>query len=121
MLPPEVRKVIHERMGELLKKGGSKWSSTALRIWNDSEQAIEGTDTLDELYDAISTEGNRCREFGVLDLESCIPGAEMYYDAEYLARNAKAVPNNMASDLFGHLQGDYIFGAVVVRRKEHSE
>lgn len=113
-VPPEIRAIFYKQMGEMLE-------SSALRIWdaNIVRQGM-GANTSADLYDAISTEGNRCREFGVLDLETCIPGAELYYDAEYLSRNAEAKPNHMASDLFGHLQGDALFGAVVLRRKEHA-
>jgi len=107
-VPLEIRAIFYEQMGEMLE-------SSALRIWDAN---IVRQDMGADLYDAISTEGNRCREFGVLDLEPCIPGAKLYYDAEYLARNIEAEPNHMASDLFGHLQGDALFGAVVLRRKE---
>jgi len=107
-MPADVRATFYENMGEML--GGA-----SLKIW-DANMTRE--DAGKDLYDAISTEGEPCREFGVLDLEQCIPGAELYYDAEYLARNAQATPNHMASDLFGHLLGDALFGAVVLRRKE---
>jgi len=107
-VPSEIRAIFYDNMKEMLE-------SSTVRIWNAN---IERQDACLDLYDAISTEGNRCREFGVLDLDSCISGAELYYDAEYLARNAEAEANHMASDLFGQLQGDAIFGAVVVRRKE---
>jgi len=110
-VPAEIIAVFCRHMGVMLE-------SSVLRIWDANiERKEKGMDSFD-LYDAISTEGNRCREFGVLDLEMCIPGAELYYDAEYLARNPEAEPNQMASDLFGRLQGDALFGAVVLRSKK---
>ena len=121
-VPPEIRKKLHGGIGALLEQNNdnSECNSAALCIWNKNIESIT-TKTLKDLYDAISTEGNPCREFGVLDIESCIPGAEMYYDAEYLARNTEPVRNHMATDLFGQLQDAAIFGAVVIRRKEHGQ
>ena len=119
-VPPQILKKFHDVIGALLEKRHSECNSAALRIWNKNIESIT-TKTLKDLYDAISTEGNHCSEFGVLDLEMCIPGAEMYYDAEYLARNTDPVLNHMATDLFGELQGAPIFGAVVIRRKKERE
>ena len=111
-MPPEILAIFYAQMGKMLETG-------ALRIWDAEIKRTAVPDTISGMYNAISTKGNnQCCEFGVLDLESCISGVELYYDAEYLARNSKPIPNHMATDLFGHLQGDEIFGAVVLRRKE---
>ena len=111
-LPTDIRVIFYNNMGKILQE-------KALRIFDKDmvgmDEALAGRH--EHIYTALSSErGGKCREFGILSVDSCISGAEMLYDAEYLVRNGESPPNHMASDLFGHVQGCAIFGPVLVRR-----
>ena len=76
---------------------------------------INTLNEINDIYTAISKEDNKCREFGILSLETVLPGVELIYDSEYLLRTANAEPNQMATDLFGHIMRGRLYGPVVLR------
>ena len=104
----EVLTIFYDGIKKILK-------THSVHIFNADMTRIDRLDEIKDIYSAISKPDNQCREFGILSLDSVLPGVELLYDAEYIVRNPNAEPNHMASDLFGHLLGDIIFGAVVLR------
>ena len=104
----EVRTVFYDGIEKILK-------THYVHIFQADMTRIDKVSKIEDIYTAISKPNNKCREFGILSLETVLPGVELLYDAEYIVRNPNAEPNHMASDLFGHLLGDVIFGAVVLR------
>jgi len=105
---PEVLIVFYDGIQKILE-------THSVHIFDADMTRIDRVDEIKDIYVAISKPHNQCSEFGILSLEPVLSGVELLYDAEYLARNPKAEPNHMATDLFGHLLADVIFGAVVLR------
>ena len=104
----EVRELFYDGIRTILK-------TNSVHIFDTDMTRIDNLNEIDEIYTAISKPENKCREFGLLSLDTVLPGVELLYDAEYLARNPNAEPNHMATDLFGHIMRDRLYGAVVLR------
>jgi hypothetical protein len=105
----ELRELFYDGIRKILK-------TNSVHIYNADMTRIDKLNEIDEIYTAISKEDNKCREFGILSLETVLPGVELLYDAEYLLRNANAEPNQMATDLFGHIMKNRLYGPVVLRQ-----
>ena len=113
---PEVLSISQTEVLSIFYDGILKILEThSVHIFQADMTRIDKVTKIEDIYTAISKPNNQCREFGIFSLDTVLPGVELLYDAEYIARNPNAEPNHMATDLFGHLLGDVIFGVVVLR------
>ena len=104
----EVRKMFYDEITKILK-------THSVHIFQADMTRIDKVNEIEDIYMSISKPENNCKEFGIISLETVLPGVELLYDAEYLVRKPNAEPNHMATDLFGHLNGDLLFGPIVLR------